>query len=508
MLFALLATIPTACDDSECEDQQQGCEEGASGASGGNNAGGNGGSGATGGNGGQGGEGGSVIPSECNPTEGATIGADCGVFVAAGANGSGTQASPFGTITQAAASLGDATRIYVCGSDTFPGSVTVSGGVSIFGGLSCDAWVYTSAQAHPKILGDEDVPALVISGAGSSRLKSLDVEAPDAVADGASSVAVVISEATVDADEMSIVANDGRDGAPPPAQEMQLMRAQKGGDGAMENSPVANAPGGMNTCGAVNLSGGLGGEGGDHTAGVKNGGPGGDGDNGAGGVGRPGESSTAFCVNGDPGVGINAPAASGAGASELGELSVDGISAADGEPGTDGANGTSGGGGGGAMANATINGAGGGGGGAGGCGGHGGTGGKGGGSSIGLVSIGASVSLGDAVILKVGSGGIGGDGAKGQIGQQGGLEGLRGPGSSLSDGCLGGAGGKGGTAGNGGGGRGGHAIAIAYVGTKPTGGAPDMTNASAGDGGLGGDNQTAAPGGQGDPGIAEPSQSF
>ena len=185
LLFALLAAIPTACDDSECEDQQQGCGEGASGASGGNNAGGSGGSGATGGNGGQGGEGGSVIPSECNPTEGAEIGADCGVFVAAGANGSGTQASPFGTITQAAASLGAATRIYVCSSDTAPASVTVAGGVSIFGGLSCDAWVYTSAQAHPKILGDEDVPALVISGAGNSRLKSLDVEAPDAVADGA-----------------------------------------------------------------------------------------------------------------------------------------------------------------------------------------------------------------------------------------------------------------------------------------------------------------------------------
>ena len=508
MLFALLAAIPTACDDSECEDQQQGCGEGASGASGGNNAGGSGGSGATGGSGGQGGEGGSVIPSECNPTEGAEIGADCGVFVAAGANGSGTQASPFGTITQAAASLGDATRIYVCGSDTFPGSVTVAGGVSILGGLSCDAWVYTSAQAHPKILGDEDVPALVISGAGNSRLKSLDVEAPDAVADGASSVAVVILQATVDADEMNIVANDGRDGAMPPAQEMQLPRAQKGADGAAEGSAPANAMGGMNTCGVVQLVGGLGGEGGDHTAGVKNGGDGGDGDNGAGGQGHSGQTSAEFCVNGDPGAGINTPANSGGGASDLGELSVDGISPADGESGVDGANGTSGGGGGGAMANATINGAGGGAGGPGGCGGHGGAGGKGGGSSIAMVSMSASVSLSAAVTLKVGGGGTGGGGAKGQLGQQGGFEGMRGTGGVLSDGCLGGAGGKGGTAGNGGGGRGGHAIAVAYVGPQPTGGTPDMTGASAGDGGVGGDNLAADPGGQGEPGIVQPSQVF
>ncbi len=508
MLFALLATIPTACDDSECEDQQQGCEEGASGASGGNNAGGNGGSGATGGNGGQGGEGGSVIPSECNPTEGATIGADCGVFVAAGANGSGTQASPFGTITQAAASLGDATRIYVCGSDTFPGSVTVSGGVSIFGGLSCDAWVYTSAQAHPKILGDEDAPALVITGAGNSRLKSLDVEAPDAVADGASSVAVVILQATVDADEMSIVANSGRDGAPPPEQEMQLPRAQKGGDGAAEGTdPTTNAMGGMNTCGAVNLHGGAGGKGGDH-AGVLNGGPGDDGDSGAGGLGQAGQTSGQSCGIGESGADQSTPANSGAGATDLGELSAIGFSPVDGEPGDEGGNGTSGGGGGGARANSSINGGGGGAGGAGGCAGHSGVGGKGGGSSIGLISIGASVALTGTVTLKVGAGGNGGEGAKGQLGQLGGLKGAGAIGATLSNACDGGFGGRGATGGNGGGGRGGHAIAVAYVGPEPNGGTPDMTGASGGDGGVGGDNLAADPGGQGDPGIVQPSQAF
>ncbi len=320
------------------------------------------------------------------------------------------------------ASLGDATRIYVCGSDTFPGSVTVAGGVSIFGGLSCDAWVYTSAQAHPKILGDEDVPALVISGAGNSRLKSLDVEAPDAVADGASSVAVVISQATVDADEMNIVANNGRDGAPPPAQEGQLNRAEGGANGAAEGSTPANAIGGMNTCGAVNLSGGGGGKGGDSTSAVKDGGPGGPGDGGSGALGHVGESITIGCGNGDNGMNVSTSADSGAGASDLGELSSAGFSPADGEPGNDGANGESGGGGGGALASGTKNGGGGGAGGAGGCGGHGAPGGKGGGSSISLASVGAVVALTSAVTLKVGAGGSGGDGAKGQLGQQGPLQ--------------------------------------------------------------------------------------
>ena len=142
-------------DSSECPAGYECSPLGAGG-----NAGGSGGSGATGGNGGQGGEGGSVIPSECNPTEGQPIGADCGVFVKAGSTGDGTQSNPFGTIAEATTNLGSATRIYVCGGDSFDGSVELAAGTVLVGALDCTSWTYAEANPRPSIQGDPDVPAL------------------------------------------------------------------------------------------------------------------------------------------------------------------------------------------------------------------------------------------------------------------------------------------------------------------------------------------------------------
>lgn len=459
------------------------------------------------GGGGNGGEasagGGGSVGTQCEPIEGHAIGADCGVFVKAGSGGTGTQDSPLGSVVQASESLGDATRIYVCGSDSFAGSVALPGGVSIYGSLSCDGWVYTSNLAHPKIIGDEDLPALTIAGPGATQLISLDVEAPDALIDGGSSVGVVVAGTSLTAYEMRIVAHDGRDGALPPDQEAQLPRAQDGQDGAAEGASPANALGGTNQCGNTTLIGGPGGKGGDHTAPVKDGGNGGFGDQGSGGVGGVGESSAMQCGYGANANPVNDAAASGDGAEELGEISAAGFSPATGGPGVEGTHGASGGGGGGARANSAVNGGGGGAGGAGGCGGHGGIGGAGAGSSIGLISVSANVVLDETVTIVVGAGGAGGDGAKGQVGQSAGSGGDPPLNVVLSFACSGGSGSHGEHGGNGGGGRGGHAIAMAYAGTAPIGGTPDMTDATAGAGGLGGQNETALPGGDGEPGVSD-----
>jgi len=461
--------------------------------------------------GGAGGDGGG-LPTDCTPSEGVAIPATCGVFVKSGASGDGSQASPFGSVVEASTNLGGAKAIYICGGDTFTGSVEVAGGVSIFGGLDCASWEYAKSAAHPKLVGDADVPALKISGAGSSALLSIAVESPSAVAAGASSIALLVSDATVDLDESDLKAADGANGAMPPAPLSQASAAQAGMMGANAGSTPANADAGDNTCGATPLSGGLGGEGGDHTKAIKDGGNGAQGDAGAGGLPGTGEGATAWsCV---PGQGLGVGGTNGmagpigAGAISLGSLTPDGFTPATGDPGQPGEHGTSGGGGGGSKATSTTHGAGGGGGGAGGCGGAGGVPGAGGGSSFALVSLSATVTMTSDVVLHVGAGGDGGQGGPGQFGQPGGAVGAGGTGAgAVVDACSGGKGGAGGAGGNAGGGRGGHAIAIAYTGTAPTGGTPDLTAALAGAGGPGGDN-TLEPGGTGGVGVTAPSQEF
>jgi hypothetical protein len=487
----LFAALGSGCGDDSCPDDYE-CTPADGGGGQGNGGGGPGG-------GGEGGEGGGIA-ADCTPTEGAAVGGSCGVFVQAGAaGGDGSQATPYGSLVEALQNEPSAARIYVCGGDTFEGSVEVAAGTSLFGGFACEGWTYSAGGARPLILGDADVPAMRITGAGSSRVMSLDLEAPSAEAAGASSLGLLVSEATVELEAVAITAGDGAAGAAPPAQVEQLARAQGGMTGAVAGTVPVNAMGGANTCGLVALSGGVGGAGGLAASG--NGADGNPGDGGMGASGGKGQDATdcASGFNGTSGEDGNP----GLGATSLGVADADGFTAADGEPGEAGGYGHSGGGGGGSRASASSHGAGGGGGGAGGCGGEAGAAGRGGGSSLGIVSLNATLTLGDGVTVTVGSGGAGGAGGMGQFGQQGGLLGLGGTGGgTVVDACAGGAGGAGGHGGNGGGGRGGHAVGIAYVGAEPAGGTVDVSGSSEGAGGPGGDNGLE-PGGAGADGVVE-----
>jgi len=423
------------------------------------------------------------------------IGARCGVFVKAGANGDGSQANPFGSIVEAANALGEAAHIYVCGGDAFAGSVSMNGGVSVTGSIRCDDWRYSRDLPRPKIVGSADVPALTISGAGEGALVSIDVEAPAAMGPGASSIAMVVEGATVTGDLMNVVAGDGAPGAAPLDPPAALSPAASGANGADFGEPVSNAAGGSNSCGTTMLVGGAGGKGGQSGVAPTSGSAGDEGNGGAAGAHQVGST---LCTEGGAGAPghVGSP---GAGATGFGVLSVTGFVPDDGGDGVIGSHGASGGGGGGAISTHQQEGPGGGGGGAGGCRGAVGAGGKGGGSSIALVALDATVTFDIGVRLSVGKGGAGGDGERGQVGQSGGAPGAGGSGPPNA--CAGGHGGLGGHGGNGGGGRGGHSIAVVDFGGAVEGGERDISGGVAGSGGLGGDNMVAEPGGEGASGL-------
>ncbi|MBK8936898.1 MAG: hypothetical protein IPM79_04420 [Polyangiaceae bacterium] len=347
----LFAAVGSGCGDDSCPDDY-GCTPADGGGGQGNGGGGPGG-------GGEGGEGGG-ISADCAPTEGVAVGASCGVFVQAGATGGdGSQASPYGSLVEALQNEPSAARVYVCGGDTFEGSVEVAGGTSLFGGFACEGWTYSAEGPRPLILGDADVPAMRITGTGSSRVMSLDLEAPSAEAAGASSLGLLVSEATVELEAVAITAGDGAAGAAPPAQVEQLARAQGGMTGAVAGTVPVNAMGGANTCGLVALSGGFGGAGGPLPSGPAGNGQAGDfPDPGGGGLGGTGQGGGALSCAVGVGLGGGELGGSGvdgnpgAGATSLGFADADGFTAADGEPGEAGTYGHSGGGGGGSRASA------------------------------------------------------------------------------------------------------------------------------------------------------------
>ncbi|MBK8936902.1 MAG: hypothetical protein IPM79_04440 [Polyangiaceae bacterium] len=449
----LFAALGSGCGDDSCPEGYACAPLGGGGQ-------GNGGGGP--GGGGEGGEGGGIA-ADCAPTEGVAVGASCGVFVQ-------------------------------------EGSVEVSAGTSLFGGFACESWTYSAGGARPLILGEADVPAMRITGAGSSRVMSLDLEAPSAEAAGASSLGLWVSEATVELEAVGITAGDGAAGAAPPAQVEQLARAQGGMTGAVAGTVPVNAMGAPTPAASWRCRG-VGGAGADpeRQCGMATATPAG-GEEWGHAVAAP--RRLARCTDGGNG-GLGSNGNPGLGATSLGFADADGFTAADGEPGEAGTYGHSGGGGGGSRASASSHGAGGGGGGAGGCGGEAGAAGRGGGSSLGIVSLNATLTLGDGVTVTVGSGGAGGAGGMGQFGQLGGPLGPGGTGGGgISSACSGGAGGDGGAGGNGGGGRGGHAVGIAYVGAEPAGGTVDVGGSSEGVGGPGGDNGLE-PGGAGADGVVE-----
>ncbi len=212
LITLVTATLLVGCHDSFCAEYfaDQPCPgAGGEGGDAGGSAGGAGGEGV----GGTGGEGG-MPPAECLPVEDQPIAADCGVFVMPTATGNGSQTSPYGSIATAVAGLGNASRIYVCGGDTYPGSIVIDGGVSIYGGFDCSAWIYRDANPTSEIRGDADAPALTIPGDGSSTIQHIRVTAPPAVAASASSIAILSNQAALNIVQVEAVAGAGAPGAP------------------------------------------------------------------------------------------------------------------------------------------------------------------------------------------------------------------------------------------------------------------------------------------------------
>lgn len=452
-------------------------------------------------------------PAGCELKEGEAIGLECGVFVKAGGSGDGAQASPLGDIQQAIAAVGASPRVYVCGGDTFTGSVTLPGGISIFGGLKCDTWTYAAANLRPLLQGEANVPTLTVSdGTGKSFIDSVDIEAASATTAGTSSVAVDAVSTTLELRNCNLSAGNGADGAPGNDGGAQAAPAPAG-NGGQPGGTVGSLAGGLkstdNVCADGTTNGGKGGDGGAIPNSVGQNGELGDsgtgatpgfGDNGAmawscaSGIGGGGFGSNGF----------DSPFGDGAPSADFGHLLALGFTNASGKDGTGGTRGQGGGGGGGSKASTTNHGAGGGSGGAGGCGGVKGMGGGGGGSSFGVVSFHANVTL-ENVSITLGSGGKGGKGGNGQLGQPGGNPGTGGTGGAVNDACTGGKGGRGGHGGSGGGGRGGHAIALGYVGASPTGTPVVTSPGTGGSGGIGGTNGNDQ-GGTGADGVAESSR--
>lgn len=468
-------------------------------------------------------------PAGCIPSENAKpVDDTCGIFVSSskGQDGSaGSKSAPLKTLQQAI-DQAKGRPVYAC-AEAFAGSVTLAKGSAIYGGLDCnEGWAYVGATTKSALTGEADKVALAITQeAGGAEIVDFTIHAPNAVAAGGSSIAVVADQVTASLLRCEIVAGDGANGAA--GEDAPSTQAKAGVDGSKGGAACsADTVGGgaqvKNDCEMEKSFGGKGGDGnqdngGSGQTGLPNigGGQAGQGDDGSAGW-----SCAINDGNGHPGApGQLGVAGAGAAMSELGTLTSSGFTSAAGGDGQLGKIGQGGGGGGGAKGDSTamgllcgspnpVGGASGGSGGAGGCGGVGGKGGKGGGASLALVSLKASLTLTE-VTLKIGSGGKGGAGGKSQAGGVGGLGGTGGSNLSISGlktGCKGGDGGSGGDGGPGGGGRGGHAIGVAYSGMAPSIGVEQITAGAAGKGGFGGNGNLS--GNQGADGVAMPMREF
>lgn len=498
---------------------------------------------------GSGGEGGQPLPPpRCVPDDGQDWAAnpECGVFVSAKGNDSdsGTPDGPVKTFERAielALAEPQTRRVYACAGDDhkFTEEVKIPGGVTIFGGLDCsDGWRWTGTKT---LLTAEEgqIPLRIEGKPGTVRLADLHVmtvstqgqvaaQDEERPGDGLSSIAVIVDGVDAHFKRCVLEAGDaapGADGAPYVDSEGNALPAPEGANGqpgedacfAGSFSPGAEEV--ANDCGTPedpsdDSKGGWGGDG--RTS------SGEDGDEGDPKVGDnshdnggDGEDASDACTLGGRGDldRNNMPVAEahggpGQNASTGGSISSSGYIGTHGTDGERGAPGRGGGGGGGARgvtANDTSRscpgvsgqgraGASGGSGGAGGCGGKGGRGGRPGGSSIALLSINASISFEQELVLITGNGGAGGDGGIGQDGGEGGNGGPGGkvvPGSSgLRAACAGGRGGDGGMGGPGGGGQGGHSLGMAFLNSNLAAGSDiddiKFTLGNAGRGGEGG----------------------
>lgn len=459
---------------------------------------------------------GAGTPEGCVPRDAPGPVADgCGVFVSAAGDdsGLGTKASPVRSIAIALARAKDGEkRVYAC-AESFTEAVVVDADVTLFGGLDCTKdWSYSPTIRTVFTADPDAVPLHVASGARLT-VEDIDVTAVDAAAPGGSSIALVAeSMASVDLTRSALTAGAAAAGADGESFSGTAPDGATGSTGvdACLGAQAITPPAPVNRCGDVDSAGGSGGiseaiQGSAGNAGLPqltdNGG--------AGEVASACKLGTAGAdgTDGMPGDG-------GAG---MGTIDAAGYAGVPGEDGSPGATAQGGGGGGGSKGGSgsgkcadamKASGASGGSGGSGGCGGQGGHGGKAGGSSIGIVSLGATLLFSEVTITTKGggAGGNGGDGMAGGIGAPGGNGGMV-PASAmlLKAGCKGGPGGTGGTGGKGGGGHGGHSIGIAHIGAPP-----DTTGAllfvgSAGEGGLG-DGMTTST--KGEKGVSTNLQAF
>jgi hypothetical protein len=444
------------------------------------------------------------VPTGCDPSKSAGPVADsCGVFVSvSGDDGNaGTKEKPVKTI---GAALGKGTAIYACaGAMPFSKAVTVSKAATLFGALDCTTWGYDATNKTQLTAAADAVPLTLGSAAGGSEVHDFAITAADAMTAGGSSIAIIDDGASLVLERVSVTAGAGAKGDAG-AVQMQVVTAPTA-DGSMGQAnmtcmlagPIAGGGGGKNMCGGIATSGGVGGQGIADVSGG-NGNPGNPMLPSNGGSGQVGAAS---CNASDPKGADGTSGSGGMGARGIGDISSTGYLGATGMVGMAGSPGQGGGGGGGAHAcdspTDMFAGPSGGGGGAGGCPGEPGNLGQSGGSSIGILVLGAAVTLKTASITTHDGGG-GGTGGDGQLGGNGGQPGNAGGGAS----CSGGKGGQGGAGGPGGGGAGGHSIAIAMKG----GTLPDLSSTTTvpgmgGSGGPGGNMDMTAQT-KGDDGLA------
>ena len=450
-----------------------------------------------------GGDDGQVLPQGCDPSKDpkdsiACVDDSIGIFVSASGSDSnaGTKSSPLKTIGAAVGKLtSQHNRVYVC-DGTYAETVKLTGPANIFGGFACADWSY--AGTLPKVGPATSGYALdVESVSGAVVVEDLELDAPSGQAPGESSIAVFVTQSTnVLLRRVTAKSGDGAPGADAVATsnwDEDAGAAPKGNDvdAAVSAGNVGGAPC-LSVC--VNGQASTGGAGGNVAAAGADGGPNIP-ENPTGQIPKHnGIGST--CGVTFPGPGADGFPADGgtAGAAKSGTLASSGWQVELATSGATGGIGQGGGGGGGGAG--PTNGAGGG-GGCGGCGGAGGAGGGSGGSSFAILGFQSTVTA-DACTFQAGGGGVGKTGGSAQFGQAGGFAGAAIPPGSGGDGCNGAPGGTGGAGAGGGGGAGGNAIAIGYVGTKPTVTGGSMQEGNAGTHGAGG---TGAAGNDGLPGA-------
>jgi hypothetical protein len=444
------------------------------------------------------------------------------VFVATSGSDSaaGSMSQPVASISRGVLLAQQAHKdLYVCDGTYTESVVIANAAVNVHGGYDCaNGWARVDDVAI--VAPNSGVPLTVKGVSGAMTVERLQLQASDAVENGASSIAsIVVSSSALTFNAVTFQAGAGAHGQQGVSPAPESGPATSGGIGGwnIEDDCKAGlttgycgsfAHGGAGpaavqcSTGAFQSPGGNGGNGGNANIGLiaqpgVGGSPAGLG--GSAGLGIPGTS-------GQPGV-LGKPGA--APVVQVGTFSSAGYSPTNaGGAGTPGSGGAGGGGGSGGYSSDdnlgdsipcgyTYLGGGGGGGGYGGCGGGAGGGGGGGGASVGLLAYESVVTLSGCQI-DTSPGGDGGAAGKGANGQPGGAAGPGGNGTlgggpagfcgngSEGNAKNGGAGGHGGAGGPGGPGGGGPSIGIVLVGSaQPDTSTIDFNIGTAGNGGTG-----------------------